>query len=271
MASGNPSHYKVSELKSRILHLAQTSVYHVKISPTAATLNFVKSEGRDITAANISNIELLCSDASLPGSSIATHECLNDRPGVTEKMAYRRIYDETIDLTFYVDSDYNVIEFFDGWMNHVTGQGVGNKSNKSFKLKTQSYRMTYPELYKGDLFLKKYEKDTSRTFRTVEYHFIDVFPTNIVSSPISYNTSEILKYTASFTYSRYVRGRVNSRVAGEFEKDFEEQRIIEEQRTFERDIDPSTSKGDIPRTTTVGVIGAGTFAELNQINSEVGW
>jgi hypothetical protein len=31
-------------------------------------------------------------------------------------MAYRRLYDDSLDLTFYVDRNYNVIEFFDGWV-----------------------------------------------------------------------------------------------------------------------------------------------------------
>ena len=42
---------------------------------------------------------------------------------VLERFAYRRIYDETIDFTFYVDKEYKVVEYLDSWMKLVTGQG----------------------------------------------------------------------------------------------------------------------------------------------------
>lgn len=216
--AGNPTHYKVSDLKSRFLHLAQTSVYHVKFGVPTGVTDFVKFPGRDITTTNISDIELLCSEASLPGSTLATHEVTGDYAGVTEKMAYRRIYDDSLDLTFYVDADYNVIEFFDGWMNYATGQGAilgrglggdaTSKPNESYKDPTQSYRMIYPDQYKGQIYLVKYEKDVNRTFRTMNYTFVGAFPISIVSSPISYNASELLKFTVSFSYIRYVRERI---------------------------------------------------------------
>ena len=47
---------------------------------------------------------------TLPGSSLTTHEVNNDYHGVTEKMSYRRMYDDTIGLTFYVDRNYKVIK-----------------------------------------------------------------------------------------------------------------------------------------------------------------
>ena len=43
---------------------------------------------------------LSCSEASLPGSQLTTLEQTYDRTGVTEKFAYRRQFDDRIDLTF---------------------------------------------------------------------------------------------------------------------------------------------------------------------------
>ena len=36
---------------------------------------------------------------------------------VSERMGYRRQYDDNVDLTFYVDHDYKVIELFEGWVD----------------------------------------------------------------------------------------------------------------------------------------------------------
>ena len=50
------------------------------------------------------HLNISCSEASLPGSSIATFEIKNDYAGVTERYAHRRMYDDRIDFTFYVDT-----------------------------------------------------------------------------------------------------------------------------------------------------------------------
>ena len=65
----------------------------------------------------------MCSEAVLPGSQLATTEMNNDFTGVTERHAYRRIYDETIDLTFYVDADnYLPIRFFEEWISGIVNE-----------------------------------------------------------------------------------------------------------------------------------------------------
>ena len=203
MAGPSPNKLSISKIKSNLLNLAQTSVYQVKLNPTRDVINFLRN--RNIYYGSEGEyIELLCSDTNLPGSSLATHDVTNDYPGVTEKFAYRRIYDETIDFTFYVDSDYKVIEFLDGWMNYVTGQGT-TFGNVEYTDKYGYYRMNYPNLYKSDgLYITKFEKDTGNS---MTYQFIGAFPVNIVSMPVSYEASNILKCTASFSYIRYIRKR----------------------------------------------------------------
>lgn len=202
MAGPTPNTLSVSKIKSNLLNLAQTSVYHVMLTPSPGLGSF--SEFRGITSNDISDIELLCSETNLPGSSLATHEVTNDYPGVTEKFAYRRIYDETIDFTFYVDRDYKVVEYLDTWMNYATGQGT-TFSNNDYVDNYRYYRMNYPNLYKTDeLYITKFEKDTKNS---MTYQFIGAFPTNIVSMPVSYDASSILKCTASFSYIRYIRTR----------------------------------------------------------------
>ena len=205
MAGPSPNALSISKIKSNLLNLAQTSVYQVKLQPPTDVQNFLSQEGRNLSyILNGESIELLCSDTNLPGSSLATHDVTNDYPGVTEKFAYRRIYDETIDFTFYVDKDYKVIEFLDGWINYITGQGT-TFGNADYVDRYRYYRMNYSNLYKTDgLYITKFEKDTSNS---MTYQFIGAFPINIVSMPVSYEASSILKCTASFSYIRYIRTR----------------------------------------------------------------
>jgi hypothetical protein len=206
MAGPRPNSIKTGALKSRILNLAQTSVYLVKVQPPDDVVKFLASSGRGVNyGSDGENLELLCTEAVLPGNSLATHDITSDYHGVTEKMAYRRIYDETIDLTFYVDSSYKIIEFFDGWMDFISGVG-SNLARNDTKLPYVNYRMNFPKTYKNNIFLTKFEKDKSTA---LYYTFIQAFPTNVVSMPVSYEASNILKCTVSFSYIRYVRERLS--------------------------------------------------------------
>lgn len=200
-SAGNPRSYAVSEIKSRVLNIAQTSIYHVKFGVPSSVIQSLSN--KFIGYMNISDIELMCSETSLPGTSLATHEVLNDYHGVSEKMAYRRMYDDTIDLTFYVDRDYRVIEFFDSWIDYICGQGI-TFTQDEYKGNYVHYRMNYPNTYKSNIYLVKHEKDNGNSMR---YTFINAFPINIVSSPISYDQSQLLKCTVSFSYIRYIRER----------------------------------------------------------------
>ena len=139
-----PNIKKVSDIKSALLRPALTSNFEVEIAIPAELQSFVGTEQ--------ANLNLSCSEASLPGSSIATMENLNDHTGVTERLAHRRMFDDRIDFTFYVDATkYFPIRFFEKWMRYVTDEdnladtqrgtsaGIDNTSP------SYHYRMRYPD------------------------------------------------------------------------------------------------------------------------------
>ena len=222
MGNVRPRPYKTSELKSRITNLAQTSVYQIKIQPPTGLTALLKEVGRDLDYGRAGeNIELLCESAVLPGSSFATHEPTNDYAGVTEKIAYRRMYAGTLDLSVMVDRNYNVIEMLDGWLDFISGVGITG-SRASYKSRHVNYRKTYPEQYRTELFLTKFEKDVSYPDdfgdvidafldppKQLLYTFVGAFPSSVTSTPVSYGPSDVLRVNVSFSYMRYVRERKN--------------------------------------------------------------
>ena len=148
-----------------------------------------------------------CSEASLPGSSLATHEINNDFTGVTERHVYRRQYDDRADFTFYVDHNYNIIFFFENWMSYIVDEQYTNRDgtqNKGIETLNYNYRVNFPKNYKTEIYIKKFEKDY--TGRILQYRFINAYPISITSMPVSYDSSQLLKCTVSFTYSRYIVG-----------------------------------------------------------------
>ena len=207
----SPRFNPTSELVSKIMRPALTSHYAVYLNP-AVIQSKTSGNGGAISARTFFGnrqalideelLTLSCSEASLPGSSLATHEINNDFTGVTERHAYRRQYDDRIDFTFYVDHDHKIIKFFETWMSWITGEDqFADQSNLNY-----SYRVKFPEEYRTDIFVQKFEKDFTNYS---EYTFIGAYPISITSMPVSYDSSQLLKCTVSFSYIRYF---MNNRV-----------------------------------------------------------
>ena len=192
-------------LKSKILRPALTSHFEVEIPVGAGNLKTllegVVGSGTD----GQRTLNINCSESSLPGSSIATFEINNDFTGVTERFAHRRMYDDRIDFTFYVDAEkYTPIRFFERWMRFVTGES-GPRDDGSILELTDTryhYRMNFPNDYRCEgLKIKKFERDFKSS---LEYTFIGAYPISVSSMPVSYDSSSLLKCSVSMTYLRYV-------------------------------------------------------------------
>lgn len=206
-----PKVVSVSEIKSKLLQPALTSYYDVFITPPPKKpkkpdfIDYLNKNKLSYNSEMQSKIQLACSEAVLPGSSFATTELNNDRTGVTERHVHRRVYDDRIDLTFYVDpgtigeDSYASIRFFEYWMKFITNESISGTPN--VKDSQFSYEIKYPEDYYGGLKITKFERN--HTGATLEYNFVNVYPTAITSIPISYDTSSLLKCTVSLSYIRY--------------------------------------------------------------------
>ena len=204
----------IADIKLNLLRPALTSHFEVEIGlPNAEPgapgfRRFLEDNGVSYNTNDQTQLRLMCSEATLPGSNLATFEINDNFHGVTERHAYRRIYDDRIDLTFYVDAEnYLPIRFFETWMKYIVDEsrtpqpdkGVGSEDPNYF------YRVRYPEGEEGytsqGLKVIKFERDYKQK---LEYNFIKSFPISITSMPISYDSSSLLKCTVSMTYIRYV-------------------------------------------------------------------
>ncbi len=155
------------------------------------------------------DLGLLCNQAQLPGTSFATSQIEGNRMGVVEKFAHTRIFTDTT-LTFYVDSDYRVIQFFELWHDFIASgsEGSGELGPNSKDQKAYYHRMRYPSEYKVDTMrIQKFNKDH---FRNIEYTFLNCFPTNVSAMPVSYGNNKVLECQVTFAYDRYFFGKINS-------------------------------------------------------------
>ncbi len=195
---------RVSDIKANLLRPATTSHFEVEM-PIIGSMGHWRGVGKQ------DKIELMCSDASLPGSNLATFDINNDRTGVTEKHVHRRVFDDRIDLSFYVDAGlYQPIKFFEEWIAYITnGRPTSNTrqqraaSEEELMNPNYDYRMRYPKDYMAEqgLRITKFEKDH---LNPLTYEFVNSFPLAISSMPVSYDASSLLKCTVSMSYIRYV-------------------------------------------------------------------
>jgi|APGre2960657373_1045057.scaffolds.fasta_scaffold01225_5 hypothetical protein len=204
MPAPSPRKKLLSDLKASILNPALTSHFECTFNPPQLVREWIEDKnaaGLGIPyTGNEDFISLSCSEAALPGSSLATHEINNDHSGVTERHAYRRQYDDRASFTFYVDHDYNIIYFFENWISYIVNeQFVTGVEEPNF-----FYRVNFPKQYQTTIYLKKFERDYNG--RILQYRFINAYPISIDSMPVSYDSSQLLKCTVSFNYSRYVIG-----------------------------------------------------------------
>ena len=86
--------FRTEDLITKLMHSATTSNYHLSINLPGPVITYIEQKKRvGIKGTNLrERINLSCIDAKLPGSSFATHEVKSDFMGVSEKMAYRRMY-----------------------------------------------------------------------------------------------------------------------------------------------------------------------------------
>jgi hypothetical protein len=211
-----PTVRNIANIKANLLHPALTSHFEVKIpipkgfsdNPRYLTDNGLSGFGGN----KLDQLQLMCSEATLPGSNLATFDINDNFHGVTERHAYRRVYDDRIDLTFYVDADnYIPIKYFETWMKYAVGESKAEGGGKlSSRKPNYFYRVNYPNLYMCEQGLKviKFERgnrdNKSYSGSTLEYEFINSYPISIASMPVSYDSSSLLKCSVSFSYIRYI-------------------------------------------------------------------
>ena len=218
-----PTHKTVDDLKSTILTPSLTPYFEVQF-PVPDFLSDLR--------VGVNNpykyLTLLCTEAVLPGNSLATFTTDNDYTGVTEKMPHRKVYDQELQLTFYVNagkSAYYPIRFFESYISYIAGEDPSNgESMERLKNQNYFYRLSYPDDYMIDgLIVKKFEQgetvspsdaairrlggsaDGNPVDHELSYEFIRSYPTAINSMQLTYGQANVLKCSVTYSYIRYIQ------------------------------------------------------------------
>jgi len=192
----------ISDILPRMQNVAQTSHYFVRFAlPNSDLRGFLRRKGVDDRFI-VEDAGLLCNNAVLPGSALASVDTRGDYQGVIERFAHTRNFTQ-INLEFYVDNEYKSMKFLEHWMEYITGaSGSDSSTNNHY------FQLHYPQAYKSnETRIVKFERNYKQF---LEYRFIGLFPLSLNSVRVSYQGSQILKASASFSFDRYICGESGS-------------------------------------------------------------
>ena len=172
-----------------------------------------------------SALALFCSEAVLPGSTIETAEVRGLRQGVVQNYATYRSYPD-ITLTWYSQQDYYTNDVFNAWMEYISPTRLadsryGDSTRTRRNDKASFRRLKYPEFYKCSMQITSFsknlleketrleEKGSPQFPSSITYFVENLFPTNIVASPLAYGKTELVKTSVTFKYEYYYIDRTS--------------------------------------------------------------
>lgn len=185
----------------------KTEELYKRFKPSLTTYFDVFINGSFGKASN-QEINFLAYEAVLPGTSYETGQVFGDRQGITEQYPIKRVY-PSVDVSFYVDHDYEVIEFFEQWIRKIS-PNLGTDGRKDSYVK-----FSYPNTYETDIIITKFERNfRSKSERLsniepkmpanrIEYTLLNAYPINVISMPVAYGQSDLLRTTITFNYDLY--------------------------------------------------------------------
>ena len=152
-------------------------------------------------------MNLLCTQAEIPGTSYLTTQAVGHHQGVQEIFPTLRQF-PPLNLTFYVDADHLILEVMESWMSYINPLSTNSADPRTFG------RLSYPETYKETVHVSKFERDTFlegkntagdsiSTTSASHYEFVNVWPQNMQSIRISYGQSSIMRCSIALSYDRF--------------------------------------------------------------------
>ena len=192
----------ISDIMPKLQNVSLSSQFLVKFAlPRGDCRTYLRSKGvNDRFIAD--DVGLLCTDAVLPGSALASVNTTGDFQGLTERFAHTRQFTQ-VSFEFYVDNEYRSLKFLEHWIDFIASGSIADPSSDTYH-----FKMKYPQEYKSnDTRVVKFERNHSQF---LEYRFIGMFPISLNSTRVSYNNSQILKASAQFSFDRYVCGESSS-------------------------------------------------------------
>ena len=180
--------FAISDFKSNLIGGgARPSLFEVELLyPSSTFINqpTVKSK-------------FLIKSASIPASTVGAFQVYYH--GKPINVAGDRSF-ETWETTIVNDEDYSIRIAIEQWMDLISNHVLNTRNKESFSSKEGEGAD-----YKKTIMVTQYGKDGEHK---QHYHFIGAFPTLLGPVALDWATQEIEEYTVTWTYDRWMPGKV---------------------------------------------------------------
>jgi hypothetical protein len=149
--------------------------------PSVAAYNGIPNGVVPIKPGIVKNFEHFCHVTQLPGKTLATAE--QRTYGPIEKHPYLSTYND-IDLTFYMDGDLEIKNYFDSWFNYINN--------------TKFNDFEYKKNYCSNITIIQYDLQ-DRPVYTVTC--IDAYPVSMNQMDLDWNSDSLHSLTVTFAYT----------------------------------------------------------------------
>ncbi len=200
--------------------MALSTGYAVKFDLAAPLKKYIDQLQLDIDL-----YEGFCDEASLPPSQAATGQITGRYLGEgAVSYPHTKMYTD-VSLSWMCDANMEPYKFVQAWWQYIFGEydaggtlhdeaayqpqynntktllGTGNPE----KNRTRETRLRYPESYLSQIVIAKAEKGGgSPTDRMATAHVLqEAYPYSVDSVPLSFGSSQLVKVTANFYYSKH--------------------------------------------------------------------
>lgn len=133
---------------------------------------------------NMRKILLFCSDISIPGLTIASNQLRTH--GEVREVPNEKMYDNA-SLSFYVDNNMEVKEYFDAWMNSIQDPFTRN--------------FNYYDDYTTELIIDVEDTKDRKRYQITMY---EAYPKNISPIQVGYDQKEVMKLQVSMNYKYWL-------------------------------------------------------------------
>ena len=228
----NPNENNILDIRDTIARPSLDTFYEVDFSFGKAdrwlgSINKNRTQSRGFKK----KMSLLCTQAEIPGTSFVPSTAVGHHQGIQEEFPNLRNF-PPLNLVFYCDADQVIIQVLESWMSYINPIFTDLETSRAYS------RFNYPEDYKEDISITKFERDsfisgrsrgrgsfgtdirgrdfddpdafnqgltkeTSYKSHYAQFKFKNVWPSNLTSMRVAYGDSNVLRCTVQFAYDRF--------------------------------------------------------------------
>lgn len=143
-------------------------------------------EVQGLASGALGEMSFYAKTVSIP--QIAVEQIILNHKAAKTHHAGRDASGHTVTLTFWDDEAQTIHSFFHNWMELILNQETGSGTAR--------------DEYSANLVIKLMNANDSEVTSTITLDY--AFPTDIAEVPLSYDTSEPVEYSVTFSYDRKI-------------------------------------------------------------------